>query len=136
MKETCKESDSMSMLAIEKERWNEPKYRKLYTDLLKKHRGIVGGAQEETQCHNPEDFSAELAILKKTMTSEREAMLYGVAAGVVAFASMRYLPKYLIKRFGGQAKLKALREAEEQAKASNVVLLRNATGKFFFRLTI
>lgn len=120
------ESDTMSQLAVEKERLNESKYRKLYTDLLQKHKGLLTTSQDATG-ENQNDYAEESKLVQNAMTAERDAMLYGLAGGIAAFVSLRFFPKYMIWRIGGKEKLNALKEAEAKAKEHNGGLIGKAT---------
>mmetsp|Transcript_22168 Transcript_22168/g.32627 ORF Transcript_22168/g.32627 Transcript_22168/m.32627 type:complete len:292 (+) Transcript_22168:177-1052(+) len=104
---------SASLATIEKERSKEPKYRDMIKDLLKKHKGLRGIAES---CPDPSIYRAETDIINGAVASERNAWLCGLCVGVVAFASIRYMPRYLIKKVGGEKKLQELREADEMAR--------------------
>uniref|UniRef100_A0A7S2UMQ2 Uncharacterized protein n=1 Tax=Attheya septentrionalis TaxID=420275 RepID=A0A7S2UMQ2_9STRA len=109
-----------------KERLNQSNYRQLFSDLLSRQKGLLSKTVE-----HPEQYAAELKLIKNILTAEREAILIGVLVGVTAFASFRYLPNYLVKRFGGETKANALREAENMSRTQEFYYLRTATGLLF-----
>lgn len=129
---TSKLSSALGNLApndsVEKERMKESQYRDLFTDLLKKHKGLAG-IDEEVE--NPSHYAAEAAILKGAVRSEREAWICGLVVGIAAFASFRYFPTYIVKAVGGEKKAKALREAEEASRKAKYGTLRRTAGFLF-----
>jgi len=68
--------------------------------------------------------------MKTALTTERDAILYGVAVGFASFVSLRYFPKYMIWRIGGENKLKALKDADAKAKVHNGGIIGKATALF------
>lgn len=108
---------------MEKERYKETQYMSLYKDLLRKNRGLF------QQQRDAEDFADEAALLKEAGSSQRQMWLAGIGIGLLTFASLHYLPTYVIRRLGGEAKVKALHAAEQQAKKDGTAWIRKATGK-------
>lgn len=114
-------TSSMETLRIEKERYKESQYMSLYKDLLRRNRGLL--QQEQAP-----EFADEAALLKEAIASQRQLLLAGVGIGLMTFASLHYLPTYLIRRLGGLEKMRALNAAEEQAKKDGTAWIRKLTG--------
>ena len=117
-------TSSMERLVIEKERLKQAKYMSLYKDLLRRNRGLLQEQREEDQA----DFAEEAALLKEAISSQRKVWIAGFGIGMLTFLSLRYLPHYVIRRFGGKDRVKALEEAEQQAKINGTAWVRKATG--------
>ena len=115
----------METLKVERERLKEPQYMSLYKELLRRNRGLLQEQREEDR----EDFTDEAALLREAISSQRQVWAAGIGIGLLCFASLHYLPTYLIRRLGGEAKLKALDLAEQQAKVDGTGWLRKTTGK-------
>jgi len=128
-KETLLEStgtSSMETLRVEKEKYKESQYMALYKDLLRSHRGLF---QEQRDAEEQADFADEAALLKDAISSQRQVWAAGIGIGLLTFASIHYLPTFLIRRLGGEAKVKALDLAEQQAKEDGTAWIRKTTGK-------
>lgn len=119
-------TSSIETLKVEKERYKESQYMKLYKDLLRKNRGLF---QLQRDAKDQAQFADEAALLKEAISSQRQLWLAGIGVGCLTFASLHYLPNYLIRRLGGEAKIKALDAAEAQAKADGTSWIRKTTGK-------
>lgn len=118
-------TSSMETLRREKELIREPQYLSLYKGLLRENRGLFSEQRDE----DLSDFTDEATLLKGAVASQRQIWIAGIGIGLLAFVSLHYAPTFLIRRLGGEAKLKALDEAERQAKADGTALLRRVTGK-------
>jgi hypothetical protein len=105
---------SLNRLKIEKERLKERVYRELYATLLKKHSGVLATVGKEEAA----DFEEEKKILNTALRLEQKAIFAGFAVGVATFATLRVFPKYIIRKYGGEKKILALKEADENAKRS------------------
>lgn len=115
-------------LIVEKERLRESEYRDYFSQLFKKNRGIF------QQSHNAavaDDFVDEAELLRHAMRKERDAWMVGIALGLTTFLSLRYLPRYVIFRFGGEEKMKALRDADARARLDNSKWAKNVVGASF-----
>lgn len=119
-------TSSIETLQVEKERSNETQYMSLYKDLLGNNRGLF---QQQRDAHDQAQFAEEAALLKEAISSQRQLWLAGIGIGLLTFASLHYLPTYLIRSVGGEAKVKALRAAEAQAKKDGTAWIRKTTGK-------
>ena len=119
-------ASSIETLRAEKERYKETQYMSLYKDLLRKHRGLF---QEQRDAENQAEFAEEAALLKEAISSQRQALAAGIGVGLLTFVSLHYLPTYLVRRLGGEAKVKALDLAEQQAKQDGTAWIRKATGE-------
>lgn len=116
----------MANLIVEKELHNETKYRNLYRDLLKKHQGLLTATLTEEQESNLEDFKDETEILRGALRTERNAWIMGMTVGLAAFVTIRFLPKVYIRRFGGEEKLRKLKEADELARQKGTAWAQGA----------
>lgn len=114
----------METLKVERERFKEPQYMSLYKDLLRRNRGLLQLQREEDR----EDFAEEAALLKEAAASQQQVWAAGIGIGLLCFASLHYLPNYLIRRLGGEAKVKAFNLAEQQARKDGTAWMRKATG--------
>jgi hypothetical protein len=112
----------MDTLRVEKERYKEAQYMSLYKDLFRKNRGLF------QQQRDAADFADEATLLKEAISSQRQAWLAGIGIGLMTFASLHYLPNYLIRSLGGEAKIKALDLAEQQSKKDGTAWIRKLTG--------
>lgn len=104
---------SMERLIIERERLNEKKYRTMYTDLLKQNRGLL-----DITVDRKDDYKEETELIKKALATQRNAFIMGITVGLSTFVSLRYLPRFFIRRFGSESRIKALQEADVKAKES------------------
>lgn len=98
---------------VKRERQQTAKYRKLYTDLLLKYRGVIDDARKR-------EHSDEAQKIQRMIESERNALFFGFCVGVTFFATLRVLPKFLIRRLGGEEKIQTLRKADEEAKQMGI----------------
>ena len=94
---------------VRRERQNSSKYRKLYTDLLLRHQGLIQNARKH-------EHSDEAQRIQSMIESEQKALAVGFCAGVALFSALRIMPRYLIRRFASAEKNQALAKADEQAK--------------------
>lgn len=123
---------AISDAAVAREANNEDQYRSLFSGLLKKFKDVAsvrtggGGGRKE----NAEDYAAETRLIRAAAQAEMAAIAGGVAVGVTVFVSLRYLPNHLVRWIGGEAKAKALREAEEASKKSQAAGLQQGVGLF------
>jgi hypothetical protein len=136
MSETSKDDDaplqatgtsSMKTLQREKERFKESQYLSLYKGLLRENRGLL----QEQRDEDVSDFKQEANLLKDAISSQRQIWIAGIGIGLLTFVSLHYAPTFLIRRLGGEAKVKALDEAERKAKEEGTALLKNATGEMY-----
>ena len=108
---------------------NESQYRSLFKNILKKNSGLIniGASNEAVESESNEknddnssmirsNYKAETDLIQNAISFERNAVLSGIVIGIAAFSSFRYGPNYLIKRFGGEKKVRALMEAEEASR--------------------
>jgi hypothetical protein len=101
----------------------------LYKELLRRNRGLL---QEQRDAEDQADFTDEATLLKEAIASQRQVWAAGIGIGLLCFASLHYLPSYLIRRLGGEAKVKALNLAEQQAKEDGTAWMKKMTGKIHF----
>jgi hypothetical protein len=113
---------------VKRERHNSSKYRKLYTDLLLQHQGLIQNARKH-------EHSDEARRIQSMIESEKKALLTGFCAGVALFASLRVMPRFLIRRFGSQEKMQALDNADKVAKEEGYYAYQRffgESGPFFY----
>ena len=114
----------------------EPIYRKLYSSLLQKHRGILQAQPTKdenstttttiTTQHHYDDtnhqqqhnqFEDEDQILNTIFQTEMKNILVGVGASMAALASLRFVrSSYASSTVFGSVKAKAMQEAEREGK--------------------
>lgn len=119
-------TSSMEILRVEKELYKEVQYMTLYKNLLRKNRDLF---QQQRHAEDQIHFADEAALLKEAISSQRQIWFAGIGIGLLTFASLHYLPTYLIRSLGGEAKIKALNAAEAQARKDGTAWFRKATGK-------
>lgn len=120
-------TSKMETLQREKERFKEQQYLSLYKELLRENRGLL----QEQRDEDVGDFADEAQLLKGAISSQRQIWIAGIGIGLLTFVSLHYVPTFLIRRLGGEAKVKALDEAERKAKEDGTAMLKNATGKLY-----
>jgi hypothetical protein len=120
-------TSKMETLQREKERFKEQQYLSLYKGLLRENRGLL----QEQRDEDVGDFTDEAQLLKGAISSQRQIWIAGIGIGLLTFVSLHYVPTFLIRRLGGEAKVKALDEAERKAKEDGTAMLKNATGKLY-----
>ena len=103
---------TLERLKVEKERLNEKTYRALYTELLQKHKGVLAAVAKEDAA----DFEEERKLISKALKSEKVAIFAGFAVGLTVFVSLRIFPRMFVRKYGGEAKIKALEQADEISK--------------------
>ena len=103
-------------------------YRKLYSSLLQKHRGILQTQPEESSttaattedgaishCHN--HFEDEDQTLNQIFQTEVKNLVMGMAATTVTLVSLRFTrSRYAASTVFGTAKAKIIQEAEIEGK--------------------
>lgn len=99
----------------------------LYKNLLRNNRGLL---QQQRDAEEQADFAEEAALLKEAISSQRQIWLAGFGIGLMTFASLRYLPTFLLRRLGGEAKIKAYDAAEQQSKKDGTYWIRKLTGTY------
>ena len=104
---------------------HQSKYLSLYEKLLRENHGLFSEQRDE----DVSDFTDEATLLKAVISSQRQLWIAGIGIGLLTFVTLHYAPTFLVRRLGGEAKLKALEEAERQAKADGIAFLRKATGE-------
>ena len=134
MSKPRKEEDQFNVLKnrsdLKKEHQKEQQYKKLFLDVLEKHKGILTSSVD-TNTKNTQDYEAEKKILEKIMSIEKEAITGAVVVGLAAFLTVRYLPHLGVRLIGGESKLKALREAEAKARTGPNAKLKSMAGFLF-----
>ena len=115
---------SLKRLKIERERLKERNYRELYSELVLKHKGVLSSVAKE----EAKDFEQEKIFLSTALKSERSAILAGFAVGLATFATVRFIPRIIIRRFGGEEKIQALKQADEDATKSIHGVIRQMIG--------
>jgi hypothetical protein len=110
---------------VQRERQKESLYRSLYSKLLRANRGLFDGASESA---GNEDFAEERERLETVLSSEQKSLAIGVGASLTVFAALRFGPRLL----GGKQLIKALEEAEEQAKKRGTEVIQKAIGMWRF----
>jgi len=110
-----------------KEGEKEGFYKNLFLDLMKKHKDTLFNF---TTPQNTDDYNKERQIIKKVMEVERESVVSAMVVGVAAFLTVRYFPRFAVRMIGGNAKVRAMEEAE--AKQS----LLKAAGSLLFESTV
>lgn len=116
---------------------NASKYRSLYSDLLKEHQGILqqawksatGGSSDDCDANN--EYSKESKLIQEMWVSERNAIGMGVACGLAFFVTIRFLPKFFIRTFGGEKKMAEVRKADEDAKIAGSYIYQRAFGTWY-----
>lgn len=108
---------------MEMERHKERSYLSMYKDRLRKHRGI---SQEERDGEKGE-FAQEQELVKRVIGSQRQIWIAGVGIGIATFISLHFAPNLLIRWVGGEAKMKAVREADLKARESGTLWIRRST---------
>lgn len=104
-------------------------------DILRKHRGFLtnypGEASSDTEdaSISKKQFAPERSIIDKIVSNESISFFSGIALGAFVFASVRYAPRYLAVRIGGQEKEKALKDADERARKANTKWVQQVGGK-------
>jgi hypothetical protein len=111
------------MQPAEKELLKENLYKAQVQRILHKHKRLLLAAYDPSppppdavnESGDPEhirnQFASERAIIDQVIANERSAFLCGIALSGLAFASLRYGPRYLISKMNPE-KLKKLDEAE------------------------
>jgi hypothetical protein len=99
-----------------KARQKESVYRKLYSFLLQRNRSVFQGISKENNNGGDDVFEDEMKQLASVFQTEVMNLSVGIGVAFTAFAALRFGPKFVLQRFGGQQRAQALREAEEQAK--------------------
>mmetsp|Transcript_19133 Transcript_19133/g.41696 ORF Transcript_19133/g.41696 Transcript_19133/m.41696 type:complete len:294 (-) Transcript_19133:2180-3061(-) len=124
----------ISDAAVAREANNEDQYRALFSDLLKKFKDAssasASSAGRSDVDEKTEHYAAETRLIREAARAEMTAIAGGVAVGLTVFVSLRYLPNHLIRWMGGEAKAKALREAEEVSKKSQTAGLQRGVSLF------
>ena len=116
--------NEISRLKIGKE---ESTYRLLYSDLLKKHKGILN----RTSASDDLDHAAENELLGNIFSTERNALLLGVAAGLAMFGTLRFGPKFYAQHIGGTKMVDTMKAAEAEAKKRRTEDTQRAIGTNF-----
>ena len=106
-------------------RQKESVYRKLYSSLFERKRSVIQALQNEENSA----FDEERFHMQKVFQTEVTNLFIGACLSCTTFATLRLLPKFLMQRFGGTAKARALREAEKQAKKRGTEATQNFVGK-------
>lgn len=113
-----------SNAASEKEKQNEPKYRDLYTDLLRKYRSSLANKKQADSSTNP-GFASENTLIKKVMDIERGSIIQGSFFGLTAFCTIRYLPHGMVHLMNG----KKLLQTKNASKNSQGTFVRKTFGE-------
>ena len=113
-----------SNAASEKEKQNEPKYRDLYTDLLRKYRSSLANKKQADSSTNP-GFASENTLIKKVMDIERGSIIQGAFFGLTAFCTIRYLPRGMVHLMNG----KKLLQTKNASKNSQGTFVRKTFGE-------
>lgn len=129
--------------SVKREGKNCSKYRRLYSDLLKEHQGVLQqawqGATSDAASSSSSESDAESDDSEKTdnkyrkesnliqemWESERNAVGIGLACGLAFFAVVHHAPKLLI-RLGGEKKILKLQLADEEAKKAGSYIYQRA----------
>lgn len=115
----------------------ESVYRKLYSAILQKHRGVLqqkpsdGGDDNNTHSiNNTSDdvFVEEQQLLNKIFYSEMKSLLFGVAVTAVTLGSLRMGSRHVLSKIYGETKAQAFKEAEAQAKLVGTAGVQNRIG--------
>lgn len=114
---------TMESKRMEMELLKERRYFSMYKAWLRKHRGIL---QQERDGDTGE-FAHEQELIERVIASQRQKWMAGVGIGLAAFASLHFAPNLLIRWIGGEAKIKALREADRQARENGTLWVRRST---------
>jgi hypothetical protein len=111
------------MQPAEKERLKENLYNAQVQRILHKHKRLLLAGYDPSPpppdainesgdpAHIRNQYACERAIIDRVIANERSAFLCGIALSGLAFASLRYGPRYLISKMNPE-KLKKLDEAE------------------------
>jgi hypothetical protein len=113
---------------VKKEGEKEGFYKNLFLDLMKKHKDTLFNFSIP---HNANDYNKERLIIKKVMEIERESIVGALAVGVTAFLTVRYFPRFAVRMIGGDAKIRAMEEAEAKQtflKAAGSLLFESTVG--------
>jgi hypothetical protein len=115
---------AMGELDTKRERQKEHTYRKLYSGLLQKNKGIFDSADTQDN----EEYAQEREQLERVFSTERNSFMVGLAAGLTVFGALRMGPRFLTQRFGGQQRRLVMEEAEEQAKEGGTEDIQKSIG--------
>lgn len=99
----------------------ESLYRDRFRALLRQHPNVFSSSASADV--DPSLFTAETAILKKVMQAERTAFASGFLTFIATFLTIRYGPISIVKRFGSEARVKALQESQRIFNEQNNNLL-------------
>eukprot|EP00551_Chaetoceros_affinis_P011658 CAMPEP_0203665738 /NCGR_PEP_ID=MMETSP0090-20130426/2903_1 /ASSEMBLY_ACC=CAM_ASM_001088 /TAXON_ID=426623 /ORGANISM="Chaetoceros affinis, Strain CCMP159" /LENGTH=253 /DNA_ID=CAMNT_0050529399 /DNA_START=100 /DNA_END=861 /DNA_ORIENTATION=- len=113
---------------IERERKKESQYFELFTDLLKRKKGSI---ISNVAVGDSADYATETKTLKKLLKVESDALIGGFVVGIVAFSSIRILPRLAIRLIGGESKMKTFRDSENASRKSPNAFLKRG-GSFLF----
>jgi hypothetical protein len=101
-------------------------YRRLYSSLLRKHRGALQGNRDGTETaaapsgcsENSEDsFADESAILTGILRTEASNIALGIGAAAAALGSLRFIKsRHAMSSVFGRAKAEAMTIAEAEGK--------------------
>jgi hypothetical protein len=109
----------------------ESVYRKFYSALLRKHREVL---QEKRQQHQastegaPDDFAEEQQVLNRIFQTEVQNLVLGVGATAVCFALLRTAKASAMPVIFGNAKARAILEANIKAKQIGTEGIQNRVG--------
>jgi hypothetical protein len=104
----------------------ESVYRKLYSAILQKHRGVLQEHDDDNTSNVL--FEDEQQMLNKIFYSEVKNLLFGVGVTAVTLVSLRTGSRYALSKMFGDAKAQAFREAETQAKLVGTEGVQNRVG--------
>jgi len=125
---------SLENYQVQRERQNAHKYRKLYSALLEKHSGVLQQAWQgtTTSASSTSSTTSESRLIQDMWESERNAIAVGLVCGCATLATIRFMTPVLLRRIGGEAKVEAVRKADEEAKRLGSYKYQRAFGKLCF----
>jgi hypothetical protein len=110
-----------TMQPAEKELLKENLYKHQVQRILHKHKRLLLAAYDPSPpnathesgnpAHIKKQYASERAIIDRVIANERSAFVCGIALSSLAFASLRFGPRYLISKMNPE-KLRKLDEAE------------------------
>lgn len=117
---------------MEKEALKESTYKQQVQDLLKKHAPTFISAPEDSKISSElkTQYAAEQKLVDRIVRNETIAFAYGIALSGIVFSSVRFGPRWLAAKIGGQEKVKAMKEAEEEAKKAGKAWIQKGLCEF------
>jgi hypothetical protein len=118
---------------LEARKWQQKEsvYRKLYSFILQKHKGALQEqptTTTDTSSKSSDVFADEQQLLNRIFQTEVQNLLLGVGATALCFGLLRTSKARALLTILGEAKAKALLEANVQAKQMGTEGIQNRIG--------